>query len=275
MTPGLAPALLLHVALLGAAPAVTTSPADGAHQAVRRLYGQGRFDEALRRAEELIDGGGLSQVLLIEIHLYAGAAGFNLEDKRSATRHFGGLLRLEPDYQPDPFEFSPPMLTFFDELRTKLGPELALIRMERRLSAKSAPAAAAPEVTKLEPPFSMHLLPLGAPQFEQGRRTAGWVFFSTQGLAASVSLATFLSYYGSMSRRLVDANGVLLTEWGISPNVRDLAMGFRAANLISTVAFWALYLAGAIDALVHRGAGVAVSVGVGPQGPSAQLSWGP
>src|SRR5687768_9635266 len=68
---------------------------------VRQDYEYGLFDEALQKAERMIDSGKLSPKDRGELHRYAGAAAFNLGDARAATRHFGGLLRIDPDARLD------------------------------------------------------------------------------------------------------------------------------------------------------------------------------
>jgi hypothetical protein len=227
------------------APALAQPVVSPGADKVRQSFGYGLFDEALQEGERLIDERKLSTEEQVQVHRYAGAAAFHLNERRSATRHFTSMLRLDPDARLDPFEFAPPLVSFFDELRRKLEPELAVLRAQRSLVP--------PPTVRAEPPrLALNFIPFGAPQFQQGRRGMGLFFATSQSVAAATSLVALISYYGAMSRRSVEIAGVRSTEWALAPRLANFAGTWRTLNLISTIAFYALYAAGVGDAFFNR-----------------------
>ncbi|MGQ0505888.1 MAG: hypothetical protein ACT4TC_11280 [Myxococcaceae bacterium] len=284
--------LWLFWTVIAAAPVFADTTEDLA--VVRQNLKYGNYEEAMQRAEHVLDAPGLSVPLRVDLHRLAGAAAFNLKEKRTASRHFSAMLRLQPDTRLDPFEFQPPMVSFFEDVRKKLEPELALIRLQPKTEALPPTAVAAPPKAsgaspKLESPtvptavslvprdpgLAYHFLPFGIPQLRQGRRTAGIVFGAGQGAAALTSLVTLVSYYAAASKRLTDVNGELVTEWGLSPRLKGAIDTTRMVNLISSIAFYVLYVSGVADALFHRDAQTpGVTLAPSSNGPVLGLSWG-
>ncbi len=258
-------ALLFFAALTAPAPAL----ADVASEldALKQDYRYSRFDAVLEGAERLLDSGRLSDAQREQVHLYAGAAAFSAQDTRAATRHFTGLLRANPGMRLDPFLFPPSMVAFVDDLRARLGPELSVLELERRLKADAAKASAQPP----ELPVLFHFLPFGIPQLQQQRTAFGIAFAVSEAVAVTLSVVSYGSYYGAMSRRRTEVNGVAVTEWGFAERLQGAAQMWRTLNLVSTVGFYALWALGITDALVHRGA--RLSVGASTSGAAATLEW--
>jgi hypothetical protein len=123
-----------------AQPALDASgvPASPAVSSVRDHYEYGQFAQVEGLAQALLDRGHLGPTQLLEVHLYAGLAAFNLGKVTLAERHFAALLRNDPDYALDPFLAPPPALRLFDSLRTRMASELEPLRESRAAAAVEA-----------------------------------------------------------------------------------------------------------------------------------------
>src|SRR6476646_7301757 len=116
-------ALLCCLAQLASAQTPAPAP-DPDVVSIRSDYEFGKYDDALKRARERIDRGGLSEDQTLELHRIAGLSAFNLGKPEDAERHFGAVLRLDPDYAMDPFTVPPPAIALFEKIRKDMGATL-------------------------------------------------------------------------------------------------------------------------------------------------------
>jgi hypothetical protein len=256
-----------------------TSP-DPELDGVRAAYAYGRYADVLTRARERIDRGALPRETLVELHKYAGLAAFNLSQPADAERHFGALLRLDPDFALDPFAVPPPAIALFERVRKELAPQLELIRQQLRLDAERRRRETEERdrrrreeeerrrrleemsrritVRTIERrSFLVNFVPFGAGQFQQGRTTAAVVLASLQGAFALTSVVAYLAYDGLLERdvdAVVDAVGgpITITRIGIRPERQREANAWRLVKYASAGAFYTLYGYGVVDALYHH-----------------------
>jgi hypothetical protein len=258
-----------------------TEPQDPEIARVRTEFEYGNYANALKQASERIDRGNLSQADVIELHKYAGLAGFYLHQKPAAERHLWALLQLDPDYRLDPFLVPPQAMTYFEELRKERASELEAIREERRRRAERLKETEERERARLESeqqrrrleelarqasisparpqPFIVNLLPFGAGQFQQGRTGAGIAFAATEGVLALTSVAAFLAYNSliqdrsvTLDQRLTPNGTYTMTVRGIPPEREHQANVWRAVKYSSGGAFWLTYVIGVVDAILHH-----------------------
>src|SRR5260370_17989498 len=117
---------------------------------VRTEFEYGNYADALKQASDRIDRGNLSQADVMELHKYAGLAGFYLHQKPAAERHLWALLQLDPDYRLEPFLVPPKAGAYFEELRQDRASELEAIREERRRRAERPKGAEGPAQAPLQ-----------------------------------------------------------------------------------------------------------------------------
>jgi tetratricopeptide (TPR) repeat protein len=255
-----------------------TSP-DPELEGVRAAYAYGRYADVLKRARERIDRGALPRETLVELHKYAGLAAFNLSQPADAERHFGALLRLDPDFALDPFAVPPPAIALFERVRKELAPQLELIRQQLRLDAERRRRETEERdrrrreeeerrrrleemsrritVRTIERrSFLVNFVPFGAGQFQQGRTTAAVLLATLQGAFALTSVVAYLAYDGLLERDSVDVDTVggpmTLTRIGIPPERQRAASNWRLVKYASAGAFYTLYGYGVVDALYHH-----------------------
>ncbi|MFL5352597.1 hypothetical protein [Archangium sp.] len=271
--------LLVLLGLLAPVAALADEPADTEVSALRASYEYGRYAEVLARAGPRIDRGRLSDKDLAELHKLAGLSAFNLNRPEDAERHFRALLRLEPDFNLDPFAVPPPAVTYLDNIRLQMSAELVLVRQERQLRVererteaerRERERATAEEqrrrveqlshqvtVRQVEKRnFMVNFVPFGAGQFQQGRTGLGTLFAASEGALAVTSIIAFLAYDS-----LVQTTKVAVDDIGGTRNVPvhyiptdslGQAQNWTTLKWGSAAGFYAVYAAGVLDALLHH-----------------------
>jgi hypothetical protein len=272
--------LLVLLGLLAPAAALADEPTDAEVPALRSSYEYGRYAEVLERAGTRIDRGRLTDKELAELHKLAGLSAFNLNRKEDAARHFRALLRLEPDFNLDPFAVPPPAVTYLDDIRQQMSAELVLVRQERLLRVERERTEAerrerervtteeqrrrveelSRQVTVREVEkrsYLVNFVPFGAGQFQQGRTGLGTVFAASEGALAVTSIIAFFAYDS-----LIKTSQVTVDDVGgktrdvpvryIPTDSRKQAEVWTALKWGSAAGFYAVYATGVLDALLHH-----------------------
>jgi hypothetical protein len=268
-------ALLVLTAPAQAQPSVT----DPELSAVQASFDVGRYDHTLERARARIDRGALSEEALVLLHKFAGLSALNLSLRADAERHFTALLRVSPDHVLDPFAVPPAQIAFFDEVKGRLEPQLAVIREEQRLLRERALREQQEQLrrqaeteerrrrmeeqsrrvtvrTVEKRSFLVNLVPFGAGQFHQGRTTHGVALATTQGLSAAVSVVAYLAYEGLLKEERITLDtidGPRTITRKVVPRERQAdADTWRTVKYVSAGAFYTLYGYGVVDAVYHH-----------------------
>lgn len=271
--------LLVLLGLLAPVAALADEPTDSEVSALRASYEYGRYAEVLERAGSRIDRGRLSDKDLVELHKLAALSAFNLDRTDDSARHFRALLRLEPDFNLDPFAVPPPAVKYLDDIRQQMSAELVLVRQERQLRVERERTEAerrereraiaeeqrrrveqlSHQVTVREVEkrnFMVNFVPFGAGQFQQGRTGLGTLFAASEGALAVTSIIAFFAYDS-----LVQTTKVTVDDIGGSRDVPvryiptdslGQAQAWTKLKWGSAAGFYAVYAAGVIDALVHH-----------------------
>ncbi|PTL85562.1 hypothetical protein [Vitiosangium sp. GDMCC 1.1324] len=272
--------LLLLLGLLIPAAVLADEPVDAEVAALRSSYEYGRYAEVLERAGTRIDRGRLSDKDLAELHKMAGLSAFHLNRTDDSARHFRALLRMEPDFNLDPFAVPPPAVAYLDNIRQQMSAELDLVRQERRLRMErermqaerlERERVAAEEqrrrvevlsrqvtVRQVESrSFLVNFVPFGAGQFQQGRSGLGTLLATSEGALAVTSIIAFFAYDS-----LIKTDTVIVDDLRGEPKkvpVRYIPTDNKPQAVVwerlkwgSAAGFYAVYAAGVIDALVHH-----------------------
>jgi hypothetical protein len=233
-------------------------------EVVRSHFEAGNYEEALKRARDVLTSDALTDAQRMEVNRWAGLSAFNLDDLKTASEFLTQVLFLNPDCVLDPFAVPPLAIAFFEELRKKNEEALNLVRRQLAEQGTGKPSEAAassapPPLAKSAPPLTRAFLfaPFGVAQFEQQRPAEGLTLALVQGLLAASSVVGFWgleSLYRTQTLTLDDRVGseVTYTVRGIPESRRDEARGFRALKDVSAVAFYVAYAAGVADAFLQR-----------------------
>jgi hypothetical protein len=283
----MSPLLVPMVALwLGAAPA--PGPEDEALRAdlaaLGAAYEYGRYAEVLVRANARIDGVGLDAGALVELHKLAALSAFNLRRQDEAERHTAALLRLDPDFSLDPFVYPPLAVAFIEKQRSAMAAELEFLREQRRQREAAAKLAAEEraalaretEVQKKELEemsreitvrtvekrnVLVNFVPFGAGQFQEGRVGVGTGFAIAEGLLAIGSIVGYFVYGSILTSRTIQldtftGSSQVIVQTGIPAARASEAQTWRVVKVTSGIGFYAVYVAGVLDALLHYQADV-------------------
>jgi len=273
--------ILLLMGLLAPGLVLANEPVDPELSTLHSSYEYGRYAEVLERAGTRIDRGRLSDKDLAELHKLAALSAFNLDRMDDSSRHFRALLRLDPDFNLDPFAVPPPTVSYLDTLRQQMSAELDLVRQERRLRVERerteterrerervvaeeqrrrletlSKQVTVREVEKRN--FLVNFVPFGAGQFQQGRTGVGTLLAAAEGVLAVTSVISFFAYDSLFETRDVFVDDIRQPQ-PIKLSVRFIptksgpqARTWSWLKWGSAAGFYAVYAAGVTDALVHH-----------------------
>jgi hypothetical protein len=264
--------------------------------ALQAAYEYGRYAEVLARANARLDGAGLSASALVELHKLAGLSAFNLQRTDEAERNVAALLRLDPDFSLDPFVYPPAVVAFVEKQRRAMAAELEFLREQRRQREAAAKLAAEEraalaretEVQKREleemsrqvtvrtvekHSVLVNFVPFGAGQFQEGRVAVGTGFAVAEGLLAIGSIVGYFVYGSILTTRTVPLDTFpgstqVIVQTGIPAARASEAQTWRVVKVTSGIGFYAVYVAGVLDALLHYQAEVVTTHIETRQGPA-------
>ncbi len=299
--------LLVPLVLLWAGAPPAAPPGDEALRAdlaaLAAAYDYGRYAEVLARANARIDGVGLNADALVELHKLAGLSAFNLHRLDEAERHVAALLRLDPDFSLDPFVYPPPTVAFVESQRRAMAAELEFLREQRRQREAAAKAAAEERAALAQQTEAqrraieemsrqitvrtvekhsvlVNFVPFGAGQFQEGRVGAGTGFAVAEGVLAVVSIVGYFVYGSLITTRTIQVETFpgttqTIVQTGIPAARAGEAQTWNVVKVSSGIGFYAVYVAGVLDALLHYQAEVVTThiekLGPAP-GPAADPS---
>lgn len=275
----LAGGLLLACLFCGAASAQATPARE--LEAVKSLFNAGNYSEALGRARQAMAVVNFAEAERIELLKLAGLSAFNLGEGPAAEQFFYQLLLLNPDYVLDPFAAPPPAIRSFEEVRRKSADALNIARQQialreerlrREAEERERQKARAEEQrrrlealsrtqrTVTEKPFIVNFLPFGAGQFQQGRTGLGVLFATSEGALAATSIisiiaieALYETHTVLYENRLGSADGKYSETVRKIPAARQTeAEVWNGLKLGSFIAFYVVWAAGIVDAVLHH-----------------------
>jgi tetratricopeptide (TPR) repeat protein len=263
--------LLLGLLASGAARAQqeSTQPTDPAVAALSSSYEYGKYAEVLEWARERIDLGRLTEADLVTLHKLAGLSAFNLNRMSDAAQHFRALLRLDPDFNLDPFMVPPPTVAYLDDLRRQMAAELDLMRQKQQLRQQQERVEAEEQRRRLETltrqvtvrqvekrSFLVNFVPFGAGQFHQGRSGVGTLLASSEGALAVTSLISFFAYEALYVSDSVEVDGVRgptrVSVRYIPTERKAQAETLQLMKWGSAIGFYVVYALGVTDSLLHH-----------------------
>jgi hypothetical protein len=173
---------------------------------------------------------------LVEAHVLLGVCQFETGDKDAATREFDSALFLSSSLTLDKKMFSDAVVRFFDDAKQarqdqgRRDAERRALAEEKDRLRKYRESLVVYEVR----PYYVNFIPFGAGQFQNGQRTKGLWFASTEATTGALSAGIWLYLVGTygfngrvptsdanFARRLqqveIGAGGVCLglMAWGI------------------------------------------------------------
>ncbi|MCU0700234.1 MAG: hypothetical protein MUC96_27315 [Myxococcaceae bacterium] len=252
-----------------AATAFAQSTPERELELARALFDAGKYGETVSLVRKALGVTNFTDEQRIELHRMAGLSSFNLGDTQAAKESFLSLLRLNPDHVLDPFIAPPPALRLFDQVRKDNADELTLVRQllqvraeqkrrEEEEKRKAAEARGSGKTITIEKrPFWMNFLPFGAGQFVQERTGWGIAFAVTEGVFAVTSIIAYwaIELLKTDIVELYDGpqgNQVTRTIRGIPQLAKGQRDAWTLVKFSTGGAFYAAWIAGIVDAIVHH-----------------------
>jgi hypothetical protein len=267
---GVALAGALVAAAGKAAPAPPPPTPREAFDRGRTAFGRAEYKRAIEilhpllYPETLLD----SEGEVVQARRMLGVAHLFENQPDEARKEFRKLLELRPDYRFDPLLDPQRVVDFFNgvvkeeestiaviEKRRKQR-DLEIAEERRRREAARLPAVHTAVVYERHS-FVLNFVPFGAGQFQNGHRTKGWMFLTSEAALAGISVGAFaanLALYGLSPRHgcleqqpvggecpdaLIDRSGENTSRW------------LTRLQLASGGLFYAVAIWGIVDAIRH------------------------
>ncbi len=253
-------------------------------EVARSLYDNGKYAEALKRANDAMELTNFNDAQRVSLHEVAALSAFNLGDAPNAKRHFLQLLLIEPDHQLDRFAVAPPAIKVFEQVRGDNADTLNVVRQQLVLRAEQARREAADRerlqqeqeerrrrveesvrtvtVRTIEKhPFITNFVPFGGGQFQQGRIGWGAAFAVLEAVVGITSVIAYFAInalyedYSQMLTGVRNPDGSLTFTVNVRRIPADRQNEYRVWSGIkfgTGIAFYVAYLLGVGDAIWHH-----------------------
>jgi hypothetical protein len=238
----------------------------------RDRYEFGAYSDAAAAVRQLLAAAqDLPESQQVEAWRILGLSEYQLGDRGASRAAFVNLLSVDPDYTLDPFLVPPQIVEFFDKIKADAEPQLQPLRDRRRelkeqerLAEEARRKLLAEEAIRAGPPtklvvvqehvYILNFLPFGAGQFQNGDATKGTIIAVSQVLLAATNLGAILAHNAiadDPSRRCSVSSPTNCSNPPIPDSDRQLLQNIDVVKYVSAGLFWAVYIYGVADALVH------------------------
>ncbi|HHJ52765.1 MAG TPA: hypothetical protein ENJ89_06180 [Caldithrix abyssi] len=221
--------------------ALHAQPQQNRASQVKQLYESLQFEQAIQLSQRLLRDDTITNPQdLITIHQYAGFSFFNLGRPDSAKKHFLTILSIDPEYEFNPVNTSPKIITFFKKIKEKY--------QINRDTDRQVAYVRYVFVRDLRPGATWRsaLLP-GWGQYFKGQKNKGKILSSSFAGGALLTITSYLlernyhqKYRDATSQSEIQKNYDAYNRWY---KARHYAMYFTAAVWTISVldAIWAPY----------------------------------
>jgi hypothetical protein len=187
---------------------------------------------------------------------YLGACYYLLDQRPQAEAEFAKILALDPEHELDRQVFSPALVQFFEEVRTRTG--LAL-RKPQDPQKKDPPVATAPpaltaptpESAQAKPPLALAFVPFGIGQFNNHHPVRGVIFSVSEAGLFGTALASFLMFQSVIGQYEENRNGQIVFPDTMKGNDdADRARSLQTVYLTTFYIGLGVLAAGVIEAVI-------------------------
>ncbi|PKL83115.1 MAG: hypothetical protein CVV24_06665 [Ignavibacteriae bacterium HGW-Ignavibacteriae-3] len=84
---------------------------------VKKLFENFEYDEMIKKSDQLIERGNLSDSLLIELHMMRANIFYSKSEDQFTRKSFESILKIRKIYSPDPSVTSPKLIAIFNEVK--------------------------------------------------------------------------------------------------------------------------------------------------------------
>jgi hypothetical protein len=207
---------------------------------------------------------------MVQTHRMLGVAHLFQRQNDLAAEEFRKLLQLRPDFRMDALIDPPMVVDFFNQVLEQHAAELDELERKRREAEANEEKrrrgdTPCPEPTVIERRTVRNsrivsFLPFGAGQFQNGQRTKGWWFFTTQVTLGAISLGaltTNFALYGARPTLRCEPTGdPMVREGNCAPGFalsseRERSQMLMRIQLVTGALFFATAIWGVTDAVLN------------------------
>lgn len=124
---------------------------------------------------------------------YLGACYYLMDQRSRAEAEFAKILALDSEHKLDPQVFSPALVQFFEDVRSRTGLTLKKPPESPPKKAVELPTVVAPPAPA-EPPLALAFVPFGGGQFNNRQPIRGTAFLVGEVGLFATALATFFMF---------------------------------------------------------------------------------
>jgi tetratricopeptide (TPR) repeat protein len=220
----------------------------------RDRYEFGAYADAAGAARDLLARTpNLPEPVAVEAWRILGLAEYQLGDLPAAREAFIHLLSIDPDQTLDPFLVPPPIVEFFDKIRS--GPPSKVILVQEHV-------------------YMLNFLPFGVGQFQNGDTTKGIVIAVSQVVLGAINLGAILAHNAiadDPSRRCLVSTPTNCSNPPIPDSDRALLQNIDIVKYVSAGLFWGVYAYGVVDSLANYVPRIETEIT--PGRTAVKLSW--
>lgn len=181
--------LLIIILLIGAS---YTFAQEVSYRKVKQAYEKFEYENVIKLSDQLIQKGGISDSLMIDIYIMRANTFFLREDDIATRKSFENILMIKKKYTPDPSNISPKLISIFNEVKTEY------LRQHPDVVQTQDSTHRKPEIKIIDPStmksaIVQNILLPGLGQLYIGNNTKGWLTTSVSTLSLGAMIYSVLN----------------------------------------------------------------------------------
>jgi hypothetical protein len=204
------------------------------YQKVKQLYEKLDNENVIKVSDQLLQQGGLSDSLTIDVHIMRANIFYQNGDELSTRKSFESILMIKRNFIPDPSNISPKLISIFNGVKTEYlrnHPEVKQPQDSTQTSQKIKVI----DPSTLKRAIVQNILIPGLGQFYIDNNTKGWLTTSVSALSLGGMIYTILDTKNKEDAYLNETNKLLIQQ---KYDDYNKSYKIRNALIISYVVVW-------------------------------------
>lgn len=212
------------------------------YQKVKQMYEKFEYENVIKLSDQLIQQGGISDSLMIDIYIMRANTFFLKEDDIATRKSFENILMIKKNYTPDPSNISPKLISIFNEVKTEY------LRNHPEVKQPQDSTQAKQEIKFIDPSVMksaivQNILLPGLGQLYIGNNTKGWFTTSVSTLSLGAMIYLALNTKKKEDAYLNESDKLLIQQ-----KYDDYNKSYKTRNIL-IISYAAVWLYSQIDLL--------------------------
>ena len=207
-------------------------------QDVRTAYESFQYRSVIQFSETLLlQEKKLSKEDLITIYVMKAVAHFSLSEEEAARQSFVKLLLIQSDYELDPIEISPKIVSFFERIKAdvyQVTQQTISPKTEKKDTTILANPQAIDHSSEVKSALTRSLILPGWGHLYLNNGNAGWVLATTSSLSLAASVYLFIDTYSKEKKYLSETEEKKIASayklYNTSYKLRNIFLGLYVAE---------------------------------------------